>query len=173
MQKYIIKFGLISGAAVVLSIIVEMGFVEGAGSEFFGYTAMFIALSSIFVAIKRYRDFELGGVIRFWPAMGLGLGISAVAGLAYVGIWEVYLALTDYAFIEQYVEGALASAKERGDSPEDYATLVGELESMAENYAKPWFRLPITFIEIFPVGVLVSIFSAALLRRSEVLNAQA
>lgn len=37
-----------------------------------GYLTMLIALSAVFVAIKRHRDADLGGVIRFWPAFGLG-----------------------------------------------------------------------------------------------------
>jgi hypothetical protein len=31
-------------------------------------------------------------------------------------------------------------------------------------YADPLYRLPMTFIEIFPIGVLVSLIAAALLR---------
>ena len=50
----------------------------------FGYVTMLVALSAVFVAIKRYRDTELGGVIGFWPALGLGLGISVIAGIIYV-----------------------------------------------------------------------------------------
>ena len=40
---------------------------------------MIVALSVIFLGVKRYRDQELGGVIRFGTAFMLGLGIAAVA----------------------------------------------------------------------------------------------
>jgi len=39
-------------------------------------------------------------------------------------------------------------------------------------YENPWFRLPMTFVEIFLVGVLVSLISAALLRNSRFLPAR-
>jgi hypothetical protein len=39
-------------------------------------------------------------------------------------------------------------------------------------YANPWFRLPMVFSEIFPVGVLVSLVSAAMLRRPTFLPAR-
>ena len=39
-------------------------------------------------------------------------------------------------------------------------------------YADPMFRLPMTFVEIFPVGVLVSLVSAGLLRNSRFLPAR-
>jgi hypothetical protein len=41
-----------------------------------------------------------------------------------------------------------------------------------QQYANPLFRLPVTFIEIFPVGLVVSLISAALLRNSRFLPAQ-
>ena len=38
-------------------------------------------------------------------------------------------------------------------------------------YADPLYRLPMTFVEIFPVGVLVSRVSVALMRISRLLPA--
>lgn len=172
MQKYIIKFGLISGSIAILSIIAGQVFEVIPDTQFWGYLSMLIALSAIFVAIKRYRDHELGGVIRFGQALAMGLGISAVAGFAYVAIWEIFGALTDHAFIDQYADAYLLSAKEKSATPEAFAAAAAEIEKMMEWYRKPWFRLPITFIEIFPVGALVSAFASAVLRRSDVLNDQ-
>jgi hypothetical protein len=39
-------------------------------------------------------------------------------------------------------------------------------------YSNPLYRLPITFVEMFPVGVLISLISAAVLRNSRVLPAR-
>ena len=39
-------------------------------------------------------------------------------------------------------------------------------------YANPLYRLPITFVEIFPIGVLISLISAVLLRNSRFLPAR-
>jgi hypothetical protein len=39
-------------------------------------------------------------------------------------------------------------------------------------YANPVFRLPITFVEMFPIGVLISLISAAVLRNSRFLPAR-
>src|SRR3954470_14098116 len=76
-----------------------------------GYTIMLVALSTIFVAVKRYRDRELGGVIRFWPALGLGLGISVVAGIIYVLAWELSLAITHIDFAAAYADTLIAEKK--------------------------------------------------------------
>ena len=46
------------------------------------------------------------------------------------------------------------------------------MEQFKVQYANPLFRLPMTFIEIFPVGVLVSLFAAALLRNPRFMAAR-
>lgn len=134
-----------------------------------GYTTMLIALSTVFVAIKRKRDVDGGGVIRFWPAFGLGLGISAVAGLLYVLAWEAALAVTQVDFIGVYSDAIIARERAGGASPQALAELRAEMAGFRESYANPLFRLPMTFSEIFPVGILVSLVSAALLRNSRFL----
>lgn len=174
MQGYILKFGAISGLIVIIPMVLGMLF-GGAdsvtGGEAFGYTLMLVAFSLIFVATKRYRDRELGGVIRFGQAFALGLGIAAVAGVAYVVVWELYLFTSDYAFINEYKAGVIAAERDAGTSAAQLAELEQRMEQVVENYGKPWFRIPITFSEIFPVGVLVSLISAAVLRNPRVLPA--
>jgi len=141
--------------------------------QWLGYLVMLVALTLIFVGIKRYRDQQQGGVITFAKATAVGLGIAAVAGVIYVGVWEIYLATTDYAFINDYTASVIAQRQAEGLSGAELDTLVEEMETMKQSYANPLFRLPITFLEIFPVGLLITLISAALLRRSSFLPASA
>lgn len=171
MQRIILVYGAIAGLVIIGSIILTMMFTDGvhtsSASMWLGYLVMLIALSSIFVAIKRYRDRQLGGVIRFGTATLLGLGIALVAGVVYVAVWEVYLVMTDYAFINTYVEGIIAARQAEGMSGAELDALVANMETLRRQYANPWFRLPMTFVEIFPVGLLVTLVSAAILRNSK------
>jgi len=82
--------GLIVTAGMFLGIFVLPE--HGGASLWFGYLTMLLALSTIFFGVKRYRDTEGGGVIKFVPALMLGLGIAVVASFIYVMVWEVYLA---------------------------------------------------------------------------------
>ena len=41
------------------------------------------------------------------------------------------------------------------------------METLTKRYGNPLFRLPMTFLEIFPVGLLITLVSAAVLRKSE------
>jgi Protein of unknown function (DUF4199) len=135
-----------------------------------GYTSMLIALSAIFVGVKRYRDEALGGAIRFWPAFGMGLGISLVAGVFYVLAWEAALAVTGMDYGAKFAELMIEQRKAAGATAAELAKYVAEMESFKTQY--PLYRMPMTFTEIFPVGVLVSLISAGLLRKSTFLPAR-
>lgn len=169
MQRIILIYGAGAGLAVILSIILGIMLSDGAetpqGQQLLGYLIMLVALSLIFVGIKRYRDQHLGGVIRFGTAIGVGIGIAAVAGVVYVVVWEIYLALTDYAFIDAYTRGVIAGQQEEGVTGAELQALTERMATLKARYANPLFRLPMTFLEIFPVGALITLLSAAILRK--------
>jgi len=173
MFRIMLTYGAISGIVIIAIMVAGMVLGAGVGSQLQGYLTMVLVLSLIFVGIKRYRDKDLGGVIKFLPALGLGVGISAVAALFYVLSWEVSLNLTDFAFVEQYKQSVITSYEAKGLSGEALNTKIAELEAMMANYSNALFRIPITFIEIFPVGLVVSLISAALLRNPKVFPAKA
>lgn len=132
-----------------------------------GYTSMLVALSAVFVGVKRYRDQDLGGVIRFWPGLAMGLAISFVAGVFYVLAWEAAVAVTGMNFAADYSAHLLDERKAAGASAAELAKYAAELKVFQTQYANPLYRLPMTFSEIFPVGILVSLVTAALLRKPD------
>ena len=75
-------------------------------------------------------------------------------------------------FADTYARAMIAAQKAKGASPEVLAKLAADMEVFKAQYANPLFRLPMTFIEIFPVGLLVSLISAAILRNPRVLPAR-
>jgi hypothetical protein len=173
MSRIIVTYGLISGLFVILAMLAQIVASGGHhGSVVLGYLIMLVGLSSILVGVKQYRDRALGGVIRFWQALGLGLAIAAVAGVAYVAVWEVYLALTHYAFAGQYAASMLAAKRAAGVTGAAYQQAMADAEAFKAQYGNPLFRLPMTFLEIFPVGLLIALASAALLRNPRFLPAR-
>lgn len=174
-MKYALVYGLLSGFAIIATMIAGIVLAPQSffGSEWFGYLVMLVALTFIFVGVKRHRDVERGGVIKFGPAFAMGLGIAAAAGVAYVTVWEAYLAMTGYAFMDEYIAGIMRARQTEGVSAAAIAEEMAKLEPMRINYANPLFRIPMTFLEIFPVGLLVSLVSALLLRNPKLLPATA
>lgn len=168
MLRTILKYGLIAGLVVggfeLATFVLFSGMPPLKYGMVVGYTTMLIALSAVFVGIKRHRDMDRGGVIGFWPALGVGLGISFIAGVFYVAAWEVVQSMMHMDFASSYAQAIIASQKAKGASAEALAKLTTEMEAFKVQYANPMYRLPMTFAEIFPVGVLVSLVSAGLLR---------
>lgn len=175
MLKQVLKYGFIAGLIVGIPMVVLTTSVKDhlptAWGMAIGYLTMLVAFTTIFVAIKRKRDVEQGGVIRFWPALALGLGITLVASIIYVLFWEATLATTSMDFIGAYTETLIEEQKAKGASAEAIAAVTAEMQQLAIDYANPLFRIPMTFVEIFPIGVLVSLVSAGLLRNSRFLPA--
>jgi hypothetical protein len=176
MLRKILSYGTVAGLIVgvpLFGLTVAMnGHPPTSYGVVAGYLTMLVALSAVFAAIKRHRDADLGGVIEFWPAFGLGLGISVVAGVFYVLAWEAALAVTHMDFAGGYAKILIEQQKAKGVTGEALANFTAEMERFKAEYANPLYRLPMTFAEIFPVGLLVSLASAGLLRNSRFLPAR-
>lgn len=172
-MKYALVYGGIAGAIVIAVLVVGLAadLPSHFQSEWFGYLVMLAALSLIFVGVKRYRDVECGGVIRFGRAFLVGLGIATVAAIVYVAGWEAYLAASGRDFMADYTGGLLEGLRADGASEATIAAKAEEMRKMAAFYENPLFRIPITLIEILPVGLLVALVSAALLRNPRLLPA--
>ncbi len=174
MTRLILTYGLISGFVSILGIIASIIFpIAPAHSDvWLGYLVMLVGLSAVLVGVKQHRDQALGGVIRFWPALLLGLSIALIATAIYALAWEGYLALTGYRFMDDYVAHQLAAKRAAGVTGAAYAQAAASLEALRRQYSNPALRLMMTAAEIFPVGVLVSVVSAALLRNPRFLPAR-
>ncbi|MBC7904447.1 MAG: DUF4199 domain-containing protein, partial [Gemmatimonadaceae bacterium] len=132
-----------------------------------GYLTMIIALSMIFFAIKNYRNKQLGGTITFGRAFLVGLYISLIASVIYAAGWELYLKTTGTNFIEQYSKCQIDNLKAKGGSPEAMKAMNENIEMMKNIYKYPILRFGITILEIFPVGLLVSLIAAFILKRKQ------
>ena len=173
MGRIIAVYGVIAGVIVVAGMFINIGFLadHGAMGMVAGYLSMLVALIFVFVGVKRYRDVDLGGVIGFWKAFGVGLGIGLVASLFYILGWEAYMWQTGGTFMADYIATSVEDMRAAGKPAAEIAAFSAEMGAMAEQYKNPLFRMALTLTEIFPVALLVSIVSALLLRKSSFLPA--
>jgi glucan phosphoethanolaminetransferase (alkaline phosphatase superfamily) len=130
-----------------------------------GYTIMVVALSLIFFAIKSYRDNQLNGAIKLGKAFLLGLYITLVAGCMYATTWEVYYRNDGSNFMEKYMAKYEKDMRDSGTTEAHITDEINKMKVMAENYKNPVIRFGMTLMEILPVGILISIISALLLKR--------
>jgi hypothetical protein len=175
--RIIVIYGVIAGLVVAVPLVATMlTFTAETAPDngaVYGYLTMIVALTAVFLGVKHYRDKVLGGAVRFVPALLVGLAISAVASLLYAIGWEISLALTGFDFPGAYLRETVEAARARGASAAEIESITQQAQGFARLYANPLYRLPVTFVEMFPVGVVIAVISAALLRNSRFLAARA
>lgn len=179
MKKPVLTFGLISGAVVAALMWIMMagwksGLVNFDNGEIVGYTTMIIALSMVFFGIKSYRD-NNGGKISFWKGLQIGILISLISAVCYGLSWEVYYQTSGGAVMEhmeQYTTHYIEKMKEKGASADEIEATSKQMAGFAEMYKNPAIRFAMTLMEILPIGIIVTLISAGLLRRKELLPAQ-
>ena len=76
------------------------------------------------------------------------------------------------AFIENYQSSVMEQMKENGASEADLTEQMEKNEYYKEMYSNVFFRILITYSEILPVALLISLLSAALLKNTSFLNAE-
>ena len=176
MTPFILRYGIVAGLIIGIPMLWRMLAAKPGEVPVVGmlltYLVMIVALTAVFIGIKAYRDRIRGGVIRFLPALGLGIGISAVASLVYTIAWEVSSAYSSFDFVAFYKAYMIDAVKATNPTPEALQRAIAEAEEFAVMYKNPLYRMPMTFIEMFPVGILVSLISAAILRNPRVLPAR-
>lgn len=135
------------------------------GSLFFGYAAMVIAFSFIFVGVKNYRDKFNQGHVSFGKAFQVGLGITAIGSTFYVLIWLVNYYGFNPDFMDKYAAHQLEVVKASGVSQAVMDKKVAEINGMKEMYKNPLFVVLMTYVEVLPVGLIISLLAAWILRR--------
>jgi hypothetical protein len=169
MKKNVIVFGLIAGVIASVLMVISMARCSSDAnfehSMLIGYASMVLAFSFIFVGIKNYRDKYNNGLITFGKAFKTGLYISLIASTMYVITWLVdyYVFIPD--FMDKYVAHMLKEAKDSGASAAELAKQAKELAYNQQLYKNPIMVILFTYMEILPVGILVSLIAALILKR--------
>ena len=169
MKKNIIIYGLIAGLIVSALMAVNLSMVSKSGdfenSVLIGYASMVIAFSLIFVGVKNYRDKYNGGVISFGKAFKVGFFITLIASTIYVIVWLIEEHFFFPDFMEKYTAHELNKLQASGISAAKLASKTKELEQAKEWYKNPVLRILMTYAEILPVGIVVTLISSFILKR--------
>ena len=169
MKKNVLVFGLIAGSILtfwmVYSTSVCYNNPEFESNDTLGYAGMLLTFSLIFVGIKNYRDKHNNGVISFGHAFKMGFYISLIAATMYVGAWliDYYIFMPD--FLDSYTTHVLYQASLDGATQPELDEKAAEMETFRELYKNPLFVVLISYAEVLPVGLLISLISALILKR--------
>ena len=168
MKKTVLTFGLIAGLmiAVLMNASLLLANKIGSGhSMMLGYTIMVASFLLIYFGIRSYRDNELGGRISFGRGFACGILITLITTVFYFVAWEIIF----FNFIPHFMDGYFAAQIHRvqaaGLDPATTAAKVAAIQHSQELYQNPLVNAAYTFIEPFPVGLIITLISAGLLRR--------
>lgn len=178
MKKTILVFGAISGVIISTFMAISMAIMSGNNchesgttSMIIGFSAMAVAFSFVFVGIKNYRDKQNGGIITFGKAFLLGFLISLVASTLYVITWGVEFHFFMPDFMDKYAAMQVKQLQESGLPAAQLAESLKEIETASYNYKHSTFFFAMyTYMEILPVGILITLISALILKRKTPAN---
>lgn len=170
MKNVVLKFGLISGTilAVMTAAIAPLykaGVVDFDGLEVIGYSSMILAFLMVFFGIRSYRENAGNGVISFGRAFKVGILITLIACAGYVVSWELVYYNFFPDFVDQYSAHTLERLRTDGATKATILTETKKMDDFKELYANPFVNVGITFLEVFPIGLIVTLVSSAILRK--------
>jgi hypothetical protein len=171
MKKTVLTFGLISGVMISVLMGGAMLFAKKLSSGhsmnqmLIGYTMMVASFLLIYFGIRSYRDNVLAGQITFGRAFSCGILIALITCIFYVLMWEILYFNFMPHVMDSYWAAAIQKIQTSGQSAATIAAQVAAIQRQAQQYQNPLINMAYTFIEPFPVGLLITLISAALLRR--------
>lgn len=169
MKKIIWVNGLIGGSIVavlmIASTFLSYGQANYEASMALTYLGMLLAFSFVFVGIKSFRDTHNSGKISFGKAFKIGFLIALIASSVYVLVWlvEYYFFIPD--FMEKYTAEMMKQYSEANYTAAEIQAKTAELEGYKEMYKNPLWVIGMTYMEILPIGIILSLIAAFVFKR--------
>src|SRR5580693_9347262 len=168
MKKIVLTFGLIAGLIVSVLMGGSLLLADKIGSHnsmVLGYTIMVASFLLIYFGIRSYRDNSLAGRISFGRAFACGILITLITTVCYVVTWEIIYFNFIPHFMDSYFAAQIHKVQSSGLDPATTAARVAAIQRSQQSYQNPLVNAAYTFIEPLPVGLLITLISAAILRR--------
>lgn len=172
MKKTVLTFGLISGAISSLMMVAFIPFIDQIGFDkgmVIGYTTMVLSFLMVFFGIRSYRENVGNGTITFGRAFGVGILITLVSCVFYVVTWEIIYFKFMPEFADKFTNYAVEQVRASGAGQQAIDAKLEEMKSFVVMYNNPLINAALTFAEPFPIGLIVTLISAAILRKKTTL----
>ena len=168
MKKTVLTFGLISGFFMIAMMTLTLVLSERIGfghNLVLGYTNLILGSLLVFFGIRSYRENIGGGQISFGRAFAVGILITLIASVCYVVTWEIIYFKFMPDFADKYAAYMIEKARAAGESAQKIQAIADEMKSMKVTLNNPFLNAAFSFLEPFPIGLIVTLISAAILRK--------
>ena len=168
MKKTVLTFGIIAG--LIISLLMDSSLllasrIGSVHSMVIGYTIMVASFLLVYFGIRSYRDNNLAGQISFGRAFACGILITLITTVFYVVSWEILYFNFMPHFMDSYFAAQVHQVQSAGLDPATTAAKVAAIQHSQQLYQNPFVNMAYTFIEPLPVGLIITLISAAILRR--------
>jgi hypothetical protein len=168
MKKTVLTFGLISGALSAATMLATIPFVDKIGfdkGEILGYAVIVLSALMVFFGVRSYRENAGGGRLTFSRGFAVGILITLISSACYVATWEVVYFKFMPGFADKYAAHMVERAKASGASQQKMEGIQQQAKQFKQMYDKPLNNVALTFMEVFPIGLVVTLLSAGILRK--------
>lgn len=168
MKKTVVTFGLLSGAVSSAMMLITLPFLDRIGfdrGEVIGYTTIVASFLLVFFGVRSYRDQVAGGTLTFGRGFLVGLLITLISSACYVATWELIYFKLAPGFGDKYAAYSLEKARASGASAAELEKTSQEMQQFKKMLDNPLVNAAVTLIEPLPIGLVVTLISATVLRR--------
>jgi hypothetical protein len=172
MKSFVVKYGFISGGISALFMFLTFVLLRGPwlfdSGAVVGYAGMVLSFAVIFLGVRSYREQVGQGTISFGKAFQAGLLMALISCCCYAVVWLCINHFLWPTFADDYLQHEMNRLRQSGAAEavlQQKMKMMEEYKSMAAN---PFLNALITFVEPLPVGFIVALFTAAVLRKKTV-----
>lgn len=132
--------------------------------EILGWIGIFLSTVFIYFGIRYYRDRHNNGRLSFGKGLQVGLLILILPSVAFGLFSLIYIELNP-EFMNNYYNAQVDQIKASLPAAEAMAKIV-EMEKQKEIFMHPAVQFFAMFFSVFAVGLIVTVISALVLRRT-------
>lgn len=133
---------------------------EYKANDVLGYATLVILFSLIYFGVRSYRNNHLQGKISFPKALKIGAIICFLASTVYVILGLSYY----YLFAPDFID-VLSEFMIKNSAPDKVEETTANMANFKEMYKNPLFAIFVSYMEVLPIGLLVTLLSAFIVKK--------
>ena len=167
MKNAAVRFGLASGALAAAMMLATFPLIDAIGFEktdLIGYTTMVLSALLVYFGVRSYRT-QTGDGITFGRGFTVGILITLVSCLSSVAAFQIVYFKVTPEYGDRFAACMVERARAQGERPEKIEETAKQAQVLKRLYDNPATNAALTFVLHFPIGLVTSLISAAVLRK--------
>lgn len=168
MKKTVVTFGLISAALSIVMMAATIPFINSVRYEtadVLGYASIVLSALLVFFGIRSYRENAGGGRMTFGRGSAVGLLITLISCTCYIVAFQIIYFKLVPDFGDKFAACMVERVRASGGTEQQIDETAKQAQTFKQLYDNPATNAALTFATSFPIGLIVTAGSAAILRK--------